>query len=51
MMVIKPKPLSDKKGLILGIANEHSIAYGCAEAFRAMGADLAISYLNDKALR
>ena len=49
MIEIKSKPLTDKKGLILGIANEHSIAYGCGEAFRAMGADLAISYLNDKA--
>jgi enoyl-[acyl-carrier protein] reductase I len=49
MMEIKSKPLADKKGLILGIANEHSIAYGCGEAFRGMGADLAISYLNEKA--
>lgn len=49
MMDIKPNPLSDKKGLILGIANEHSIAYGCGEAFRALGAELAISYLNEKA--
>ena len=36
-------------GLVLGIANEHSIAYGCAKAFRALGAELAITYLNDKA--
>jgi enoyl-[acyl-carrier protein] reductase I len=35
--------------LVLGIANEHSIAYGCACAFRKLGADLAITYLNDKA--
>jgi enoyl-[acyl-carrier protein] reductase I len=42
-------PLSGKKGLVLGIANEHSIAYGCAQAFRALGAELAITYLNDKA--
>lgn len=41
--------LENKKGLILGIANEHSIAYGCAKAFKAAGADLAITYLNDKA--
>ena len=39
----------NKKGLILGIANEHSIAYGCAKAMRADGADLAITYLNAKA--
>ncbi len=43
------KPLAGKKGLVLGIANEHSIAYGCAQAFRAMGAELAVTYLNEKA--
>ncbi|RKT22602.1 enoyl-[acyl-carrier-protein] reductase [NADH] [Paraburkholderia sp. RAU2J] len=37
------------KVLIVGIANDHSIAYGCARAFRELGADLAITYLNDKA--
>jgi enoyl-[acyl-carrier protein] reductase I len=42
------KPLARKKGLILGIANEHSIAYGCAEAFRALGAELAITYGQEK---
>src|SRR3974390_3458199 len=42
-------PLAGKKALVLGIANEHSIAYGCACAFRKLGADLAITYLNDKA--
>jgi enoyl-[acyl-carrier protein] reductase I len=41
--------LAGQKALILGIANEHSIAYGCARAFRQLGADLAITYLNDKA--
>lgn len=41
--------LANKKGLVIGIANEHSIAYGCARAFRALGADLAVTYLNDKA--
>jgi enoyl-[acyl-carrier protein] reductase I len=35
--------------LVLGIANEHSIAFGCARAFRKVGAELAITYLNDKA--
>src|SRR5271166_759055 len=49
MIDISKRPLSGKKGLVLGIANEHSIAYGCAEAFRALGAELAITYLNDKA--
>jgi enoyl-[acyl-carrier protein] reductase I len=42
------KPLGGKKGFVLGIANEHSIAWGCAQAFRAMGAELAVTYLNDK---
>ncbi|MEY6433178.1 enoyl-ACP reductase FabI [Thioalkalicoccus limnaeus] len=41
--------LEGKKGMVLGIANEHSIAYGCARACRALGAELAITYLNDKA--
>src|SRR4051794_28862917 len=41
--------LKGKKGLIVGIANDQSIAWGCARAFRALGSDLAITYLNDKA--
>ena len=41
--------LNGKKGLIIGIANEHSLAYGCARHFRAEGAALAITYLNAKA--
>src|SRR6187402_706033 len=41
--------LKDKKALVAGIANEHSIAYGCAAAFHELGADLAITYLNEKA--
>lgn len=41
--------LRGKRGLVIGIANEHSIAYGCARAFRRLGADLAITYLNEKA--
>lgn len=41
--------LKGRKGLIVGIANEQSIAWGCAKAFRALGADLAVTYLNDKA--
>jgi enoyl-[acyl-carrier protein] reductase I len=42
-------PLKGQKALVLGIANEHSIAYGAARAFRKLGAELAITYLNDKA--
>jgi enoyl-[acyl-carrier protein] reductase I len=46
---VKAKLLEGKRGLIVGIANENSIAWGCAKAFRAFGAELAITYLNDKA--
>ena len=49
MTDIQPKPLAGKKGLVLGIANEHSIAYVCARAFRALGAEIAVTHLNDKA--
>jgi enoyl-[acyl-carrier protein] reductase I len=41
--------LEGKRGLIVGIANDQSIAWGCAKAFRALGAELAITYLNEKA--
>ncbi|SAK99081.1 enoyl-ACP reductase [Caballeronia arationis] len=41
--------LCGKRGLVVGIANEQSIAAGCAHVFRAAGADLAITYLNEKA--
>ena len=41
-------PLKGKKALVVGIANEHSIAYGCAKAFRELEADLAVTYLNEK---
>jgi enoyl-[acyl-carrier protein] reductase I len=40
--------LSGRKGLIVGMANEQSIAYGCARMFRQCGAELAITWLNDK---
>ena len=43
--------LAGKKALIFGIANEDSIAYGCAKAFRLLGADLAVSWVNEKARR
>jgi len=41
--------LAGKKALVVGIANEHSIAWGCAQALRAQGADLAVTWLNEKA--
>jgi enoyl-[acyl-carrier protein] reductase I len=40
--------LKGAKALVAGVANEHSIAYGCAKAFRELGADLAITYANEK---
>lgn len=41
--------LNGKKGLVVGVANNHSIAYGCAKAFQLCGAHTAITYLNEKA--
>ena len=41
--------LKGRKGLVVGIANEHSIAWAAARQFRGAGADLAVTYLNDKA--
>jgi len=41
--------LRGRRALVTGIANDQSIAWGCAKAFRLLGADLAITYLNDKA--
>lgn len=50
MQTLVPQPaLKGAKALVVGVANEHSIAYGCAKAFRELGADLALTYLNDKA--
>lgn len=43
--------LTGRKILVIGIANRDSIAWGCAKAFREMGADLAVTWLNDKAER
>jgi enoyl-[acyl-carrier protein] reductase I len=50
MTVHVPRPvLQGKKALVVGIANQYSIAYGCAAAFSELGAELAVTYLNDKA--
>ena len=46
---VQAKLLEGKRGLIAGIANDHSIAWGCAKAFRALGCELAVTYLNEKA--
>src|SRR5271157_5080382 len=40
-----------KKGLVVGVANDRSLAYGCARHFRAAGADIAMTYLNAKTER
>lgn len=42
--------LTGKRALVVGVANEHSIAWGCALAFRKLGADVVLTYLNEKAL-
>jgi enoyl-[acyl-carrier protein] reductase I len=49
MLPSKPFGLEGRKGLVTGIANDQSIAWGCAQAFRRLGADLAITYLSEKA--
>ncbi|MFW1678006.1 enoyl-ACP reductase FabI [Pontibacter sp. JAM-7] len=41
--------MTGKKILLVGIANDKSIAYGCAKLLQQHGAQLAITYLNDKA--
>jgi enoyl-[acyl-carrier protein] reductase I len=49
MSIEVPRPaLKGSKALVVGVANQHSIAYGCAKAFRELGADLAITYINEK---
>jgi enoyl-[acyl-carrier protein] reductase I len=41
--------LEGRRALVVGIANEHSIAYGCARAFRELGAEVGVTHLNDRA--
>ncbi len=41
--------LRGMRGLVVGIANADSIAYGCAVKLRAFGAEIAVTYLNEKA--
>lgn len=47
--MLQAPSLQGKKGLVVGIANEYSIAWGCARAFRNAGAELAVTWFNDKA--
>jgi enoyl-[acyl-carrier protein] reductase I len=44
-----PPVLSDRKALVVGVANDHSIAWGCAQAMRLAGAEIAMTYLNERA--
>lgn len=41
--------LKGQKALVVGVANDQSIAWGCAKAFREQGADVAVTYLNERA--
>ncbi|WP_175965628.1 enoyl-ACP reductase FabI [Burkholderia sp. BCC0322] len=43
-------PLEGKRGIVVGLANEQSIAWGCARAFYAVGAELAVTWQSDRAL-
>lgn len=47
--ITTPGALAGIKGLIIGIANTDSIAWGCARVMHEQGAQLAVTYLNDKA--
>ncbi|HSQ73848.1 MAG TPA: SDR family oxidoreductase [Rubrivivax sp.] len=50
MSLVIPQPvLKGRKARVVGVANNSSIAYGCARAFHELGADLAVTYLNEKA--
>jgi enoyl-[acyl-carrier protein] reductase I len=52
MITLSDLPLlRGKKALVTGIANDQSIAWGCAKALKTFGADVAITYLNDKTRR
>src|SRR5690242_21187600 len=44
-----PPVLSGQKALIVGVANDRSIAWGCAQAMHRAGAEIAMTYLNEKA--
>ena len=43
--------MAGKRGLIMGVANDHSIAWGIARAVAAQGADLAFTYQSDSFAR
>ena len=43
--------LEGRKALVVGIANEHSIAWGCAKWLRALGAEVALTYRTETTRR
>jgi enoyl-[acyl-carrier protein] reductase I len=45
----RPPILAGQKALIVGVANDRSIAWGCARAMHQSGAEIAMTYLNDRA--
>jgi enoyl-[acyl-carrier-protein] reductase (NADH) len=47
--LIRSSILKGQKALIVGVANDRSIAWGCAQAMHRAGADIAMTYLNDRA--
>lgn len=49
MVLEIPRPaLKGAKALVVGVANDTSIAWGCAKAFAELGAEVAITYANEK---
>ena len=47
--LVRTSILNGQKALIVGVANDRSIAWGCAQAMHLAGAEIAMTYLNDKA--
>jgi enoyl-[acyl-carrier protein] reductase I len=49
MQIQRPVSLAGRKALVTGVANDQSIAWGCAQALHLLDADVALTYLNEKA--
>jgi enoyl-[acyl-carrier protein] reductase I len=47
---IRSSILNGRKALVVGVANDRSIAWGCAQAMHQAGAEIAMTFLNDRAL-
>ena len=47
--LLRSSILKGQKALIVGVANDRSIAWGCAQAMHRAGAEIAMTYLNDRA--